>query len=354
MSLRHLSKRYGANFDRLPHFSRKMFEQMSLDAQIPAFVPDVPEVPKKDQFKRPEQWKVQVGDKVLITKGKFKGTVTKVMGLHSSTNRLYLEQSETKKIVVPKQYWQPKQDSHVIDYPKTVSVHDIKVVGTLVEENGTERDIAADQLVFKGAYWDADYKKMMPYRRIKHHEHIIIPWPRPDPEEEDAFSTNQEVAEVRTYLPDSVLKTDAPRDIVKSLRDPLAKRAYKWDKKYLTKSDVKRMTPPEPLYTEEKKAMFAERAKIRESHPTEISEDVTEFIGSKVAAHLNAVEDPHFAQYINSVSPEVAKLRLEKREQEQRTRELAAKEAQERNRQKNIALKKYKQMKKKKNGNYVF
>ncbi|ODV85898.1 hypothetical protein CANARDRAFT_175659 [[Candida] arabinofermentans NRRL YB-2248] len=303
-SLRDLSKRYGANVDRFPHYLRKMFEQMSKKSQLPALRPDARIVEESKRFTKPSQWKVQVGDRVLITRGKLSGTVTKVAALHEASNRIYLEQSETRRIIAPQAFWQPNQDSHVLEYPKTYHINDVKVVGTIVEEDGTERDIAADKLVFKGAYFDQDYNKMMPIRRIKYNEHIVIPWPKPEPVEDCEFSTPREVTEVRTHYTDSIVKLDTPEGYsVETFRNPTAKNWSKWNKRYLSKSDIKKLTPPEMPLSETKKAMLADKLKIKEQQITEMSPEVLEFIGGKVAQHLNSITDPNFKQFVDANDP---------------------------------------------------
>lgn len=298
------STRYGRELSRYPHYIRKMFEQMQERSQIPAFRSQFRQVDEKARYQTPQQWGVQPGDTVLITKGKYAGSISKVVALQKETNRVFLEHSETKKVVVPKQYWQPGQTSHIIDYPLPQHPKDLKVVGTLVQEDGTEKKIAADKLVYSGEYWDADYKKMMPYRRVKYNEHIIIPWPRPEPVEDCQYSTSEELVEERTFFPSSIAFTDAPQDLLKSLRHPLIKRPYKWNKEYLTKSDIKRLNAPEMPISQDKKNAISERQQIKESLPTEPLPETVSLVGDKVAEFLNNVTDPSYAKFINKISPD--------------------------------------------------
>lgn len=272
-------------------------------SQIPAFRSEYHQVEEKERYKSPQQWTVQPGDTVMLTRGKYSGTITKVIALQKETNRVFVENSETKRVVVPKQYWQPGQTSHIIDYPLPQHPYDLKVVGTLVNEDGTEKKIAADKLVFKGEYWDEDYKKMMPYRRVKYNENIIIPWPRPEPKEDCDYSTSQELVEERTFFPNSIVFSDSPSDLLTSMRNPLIKRPYKWNKEYLTKSDVKRLVPPSMPLSESKLAGREERKQIRDSIPTEPSTETIDLVGDKVAAYLNNITNPHLAKYINSKAP---------------------------------------------------
>lgn len=298
------SKRYSRELTRYPHYIRKMFEQMQERAQIPAFRSEYRQVSDKERYTKPQQWTVQPGDTVLLTKGKYAGSLTKVIALQKETNRVFVEHSETKRVVVPKQYWQPGQTSHIIDYPLPQHPHDLKVVGTLVQEDGTEKKIAADKLIFKGEYWDNDYKKMMPYRRVKYNENIIIPWPRPETVEDCVYSTSQELVEERTFFPNSIVYSDSPNDLLTSMRHPLIKRPYKWNKEYLTKSDIKRLVPPKMPLSENKLAGIKEREQIRNSIPTEPSSETIDLVGDKVASYLNNITNPHLAKYINKLSPD--------------------------------------------------
>ncbi|GMM48587.1 mitochondrial 54S ribosomal protein YmL40 [Pichia kluyveri] len=298
------SKRYGRELSRYPHYIRKMFDQMQERAQIPAFRSEYRQVDENERYNNPRQWLVQPGDTVMITKGKFAGTLTKVVALQKETNRVFLEQSETKRVVVPKQFWQPGQTSHIIDYPLPQHPKDLKVVGTIVNDDGTEKKIAADKLVFKGEYWDEDYQKMMPYRRIKYNENIIIPWPRPDPVEDCIYSTDKNLVNERTFFPNSIIYSDSPIDLINSMRHPLMKRPYKWDKQYLTKSDIKRLVPPQPLLSDNKKAGILERQQIKENLPSKPLPETINLVGDKVSQFLNNITDPHLAKFINKNSPD--------------------------------------------------
>lgn len=344
-SLRNLSKRYGTNLDQLPAHMQKMMQQLSQRAQIPAMRADFPELPREKRFKSPEEWKVQVGDQVLLTRGKFKGHVTKVLALHNPTNRLFLELSETKKIVVPKEYWQAGQNSHVIDYPMTTDPKDVKVVGTLskVDADGIEQEetIAADDVVFKGAYYDEDYARMMPYRLVKNMENVIIPWPRQEPKKDDPWCTSEELAEERTYIPSCLVRTDAPTEIVKSLRDPLAKRPYKWGNHRLNASEAKRLGGLQMPYSEKKKAMFEERRQIRESLATEPSDEVIKLVGERVAAKLNSVEDANFAAWVNKNSAEARQKKAKAKADKKKLADEKLKERQLMKKVKEVTAKKY-------------
>lgn len=336
------SKRYGRELSRYPHYIRKMFEQMQERSQLPAFRSPFRQVDSKQRYIKPQQWGVQPGDTVLITKGKYAGSTSKVVALQNETNRVFIEHSETKRVVVPKEFWQPGQTSHIIDYPLPVHPKYLKVVGTIVNEDGTEKKIAADKLVFKGEYWDEDYKKMMPYRRVKYNENIIIPWPRPEPVEDCEYSTSEELVEERTFFPNSIVFSDSPVDLLKSMRHPLMKRPYKWNKQYLTKSDVKRLVPPSPILSEAKLAGRAEREQIRESLPTSPSPETINLVGDKVAQYLNNMNDERLAKYINKMDPTYIKPSVAIKEAQKKLYDEKVRENQEMNKIKSYVIAKYK------------
>ncbi|KAG7895478.1 hypothetical protein KL936_000186 [Ogataea polymorpha] len=327
-----MSKRYTGVLERLPLHFRDFFMRRADQSQIPAFRSQGKFIPEEKRYTRPEQWKVLEGDRVMFVKGPNKGKIGKVLGLQPFTNSIYTDIAETEPLSVPKQLWQEGQNEYLIDYPKTVSPDDVRVVTTMVKEDGTEYDIVAEEVVFNGKYFDEDYKKMMPIRRVKYHEHIIIPWPRPDPAEDCVFSTPPEMAEERSHIENSILHFEQPADFkIESLRDPIMKRPYKWDKQVLKKGDITKLTAPGIPYSETKKAMYEERKQIRESQITEMSAEVMEFIGSRVAEHLNNVTDPDFKRYVDKVSGEYRKQKLARREKEKHLQDLQIKEAQKRN-----------------------
>lgn len=88
------------------------------------------------------------------------------------------------------------------------------------------------------------------------------------------------------------------------MRHPLMKRPYKWDKQYLTKSDIKRLVPPKPLLSDNKKAGILERQQIKENLPSKPLPETINLVGDKVSQFLNNITDPHLAKFINKNSPD--------------------------------------------------
>lgn len=300
-----LSKRYPGTTDHLPRFARKHFDRMQRESQ-PAFQrANAPQVRRGDRFTTPEQWKLQVGDKVLITRGQHKGTVSEVVHLQSETNRVFLQVHSARKVVVPKSWWSTGQTSHVIDYPASFSTRDLKLVAAVPQEDGTTTEIAAYDVVLSGEEWDPDYKRMMPIRRVRYNEHITIPWPRPDPVEECELSTPEELAHERTYYPTS-LAGDAtvPDDLIQSLRHPLMKRPYKWGDRVFSRGEIAKLRGPQMPVSAAKLAGRAERAALAASLPKEPSTDTVEVVGSRVAEFLNAIENPHYAKFVSRLAPD--------------------------------------------------
>ncbi|CDK24749.1 unnamed protein product [Kuraishia capsulata CBS 1993] len=293
--------RYAANFERLG-YRASAFQNMFQKGQLPFLRDGREPLPEAKQNQTMEDWKFVVGDRVLLTSGPNKGTVTSILSLQKSNNSYFLEHGQTKKASIPFLLWERQQESYLVDYPVPVTADSFKLVTTIKEEDGTERDVAADDIVYRGKYYDSDYNKMLPYRCIKNHEHIIIPWPRPDPITDDGLCTPQETVLERTFFPDSLVSCDVSKEAYLSLRDPLAKRPYKWDRKVITKSDLKRLTPPKMPFSETKKAFFKERADIRAKQIKEISPEVEEFIGKKVADYFSKIQDPDMRYYLSKMA----------------------------------------------------
>lgn len=338
-----LSKRYPGTTDHLPNFARKHFDRMQRDSQ-PAFQrTNAPLVRREDRFTSPEQWKMQVGDRVLITKGQHRGSVSEVVYLQPETNRVFLQVHSSRKVVVPKNWWSEGQTSHVIDYPMSFNPKELKIVANLPQDDGSVKEIAAYDIVLKGEEWDADYKRMMPIRRVRYNEHITIPWPRPEPVEDCEYSTPEDLAHERTYFPTS-LAGDAtvPDDLIKSLRHPLMKRPYKWGERLFSKSEIKKLSSPEMPLSESKIAGIKERILIKENLPLKPTNETIELVGSKVASFLNEIDNPHYAKFIAKLDPAYKDPKEAFREQQQNLRDARVLENQEMNKIKLSIKNKYK------------
>ncbi|GMM28141.1 mitochondrial 54S ribosomal protein YmL40 [Martiniozyma asiatica (nom. inval.)] len=342
LSSKLFSKRYPGTLASMTPATKARFQKMQ-DQATPAFQrSNDPLVEDKKQFKTPQQWKMQVGDKVLINSGPHKGTVSEVMFLQQQTNSVFLQVHQSKKVVVPKEWWAEGQNSYVTDFPLSYKPHQLKIVTTL-EQDGVQKQIAADDVVFKGEKWDAEYKQMMPIRRVKFNEHIIIPWPRPTPENDDAYSTTENIAHARTYFVDSVIgDTFEPTDLLQSLRHPLMKRPYKWGKKTFTAAEIKKLSSPDMPLNEAKKAGMEERAAIRASLPSEPSVETIDLVGTKVAEFLNNIENPHLAKFVEKMDPSFKDPRDLIREKKKELYQARVEENKEMNTIKERVVKKYK------------
>ncbi|ODV97804.1 hypothetical protein PACTADRAFT_47657 [Pachysolen tannophilus NRRL Y-2460] len=298
------SKRFGVNMERLPPNLRRFFENFQLRGQIPAMRSDLPTLPENKRLKTMEDWKFAVGDQVLIMKGKLKGTITKIVKLQPASNGFYLEDGPTKKIVIPKEYWNQTQDSHVMDYPKVVDRSYFKLLGTVEDPNTKQKKyIAANDIVLRGKYWDENYKKMLPYRCIKNKEDIRIPWPKPEPIEDDAYCTPEAKVMERTYFPTSIVLSELPADLKDSLRPPLSKSSKsKYDKYYLRGPDIKRLTKPNMPIPEHLRKLREEKELLKNKKALKLTPEIEDFIGKKVADHLNKNDNPHIKAYIEKVS----------------------------------------------------
>lgn len=304
MSFKRLSQRFQTDLERLPDHTRKLFERVNESGILPAMKNDLPFVSDEKRFRSMEDWKYIAGDKVLITKGENKGTIATIIATHDPTNSYYLDNGPTKKVVVPSHYWTRSESSHVMDYPKSVTSEYFKLLGS-VTRKGTKSYIAAQDVVFRGKYWDADYKKMLPYRCIRYREDVVIPWPKPEEVKDDAKCTSEEIAHARTYRPTSLVHSDIPTEALPSLCNnplrPHVGKSKKYTKHIVTEMDVRKTTAPKMPLSETKKALWAERQELRRKRMTKMSPDVEEFIGKKVADHLSSVKDKNVWKYFNRV-----------------------------------------------------
>lgn len=277
-------ERFRLDLKRIPKHRLPYFEKLQRETQPPFIRPQlevdlhadgaVPEDPKKLKY--------LVGDRVLIVKGAKTGNVCKISRHVEHGGYILDENGPSTTVVVPKQFWTGGQRSHVVTFPKPVTEDQIKLI-TQIEDDVTHetKTVAVENVEFKGTYYDEDYKKEMPYRMVYGDDDLVIPWPRPTPKEDGPLSTEVNTVRERTYFVESVIKDDIPSDALDSIR----KKHSKWRRGKLTKTEVKRLTPPEMPLTETKKAYLAEREAKKQQPRALITDEMKAFLGKKVREH---------------------------------------------------------------------
>ncbi|CCH42953.1 54S ribosomal protein L40, mitochondrial [Wickerhamomyces ciferrii] len=251
-----------------PHFMRSPFK---LDLQEDNSVP-----------KEFEKLKYLIGDRVMIIKGPKQGNICKVSRHVEGKGYILDENGPTSTVAVPKELWQDEQTSHVITFPKAVHQDNLRLIAEIDDEKtGLTKTVAVDNLKFIGKYYDEDYKKVLKYRCVAGQEDLVIPYPRPEPIEDDALSTPVDVVRERTHFIESAVRNSIPEAALLTLRNPYSK--HKRTK--LTKLEAKKLTPPKMPLSETKKAYLAEREELKKLPKYNITDEMKTFLGEKIREH---------------------------------------------------------------------
>ncbi|CDO93152.1 unnamed protein product [Kluyveromyces dobzhanskii CBS 2104] len=253
---------------------------------MPEFLkPSLPRVEDDEKFKSVKEWKYMPGDRVVIVSGKLKGNVCAITQHDVHTNGYILdEHGPTNTVPVPKQFWQQGQNSHMVSFPVPVSQKDIKLVADLddAETPGLVKTVAVRDIEFKGSYYDADYKKMMPYRVVVGEEKMVVPWPKPEAKPDGALATHSEIARQQTFWVESAVKNPVPQAALLTLRNPKSK----YRRGTLTAKEISRLVAPKMPLTEEKKKYIQQRKDIAALPKRKLTDEDKELIGDKVYQHF--------------------------------------------------------------------
>lgn len=138
-----------------------------------------------------------------------------------------------------------------------------------------------------GEYYDTDYNKFLPVRRLTHDPSVIIPWPRPKtPLAASEFATPADIVDERTFFPSTILEPPVPVAAISQIRNQHSR--FKRRPK-ITAQDLREMTAPEMPLSATKKAFLAEmKAKHQKAGPksAELSKEVEDFIGKEIEKGL--------------------------------------------------------------------
>ncbi|CAI4840543.1 CQI_4a_G0053390.mRNA.1.CDS.1 [Saccharomyces cerevisiae] len=247
---------------------------------------DLKEVDEKTSFKSEKEWKFIPGDRVVVMSGASKGNIAVIKSFDKRTNSFILDENgPTKTVPVPKQFWLEGQTSHMITIPVSILGKDLRLVADIDDEKtpGKTRTVAVRDVSFNGSYYDADYKKVMPYRCVKGQPDLIIPWPKPDPiDVQTNLATDPVIAREQTFWVDSVVRNPIPKKAIPSIRNPHSK--YK--RGTLTAKDIAKLVAPEMPLTEVRKSHLAEKKELAEREVPKLTEEDIEAIGARVFEFL--------------------------------------------------------------------
>ncbi|ODQ82530.1 hypothetical protein BABINDRAFT_30584 [Babjeviella inositovora NRRL Y-12698] len=256
----------------------------------------------KDIPTRPEQVGYAVGDEVYVTKGEKKGITSKIVSIDYKTKSFILAEGPTQKVLVPPSMVPPGHNSRLIEYPLRMTEKEIQLVGTFYKDGKVANKFIAAQVEYQGAEWSDEYNRMMPHRVVKGHRKTIrIPWPAPEPFKDSVMCTPAETVLKTTYQLDSLVESPIPADALPTIRNPHSK----FRKNNLTEKDIWKLTPPKMPLSETKKAALAERAAFKAKGWTALTPEMKDFIGERVAKHVNEVSDVQVKEHLNSLMRDV-------------------------------------------------
>ncbi|ABN68485.1 mitochondrial ribosomal large subunit protein [Scheffersomyces stipitis CBS 6054] len=259
-----------------------------------AQLPVVPAATRKNNYERG----IAPGDLVYITEGEKKGTVTSVFHYNPS-NDAVLVANVTEKRITPKTTWVENQNSHYVDYPSYLPMSKVKLAGKDKDDEGKVSYVVADEIVLKDKYYDDRYKRWLPKRFVKHHSSIEIPWPNPPSAfEDDALSTQEPTVFEKTYELQTIAKAPVPKAALNQLRNPYSKHK----KRVLSELQARRLNSPEMPLSVEQKIYLAKQASKPKKTYTNLSEEIKDFIGDKMAQHINSIDNPAMLAHLEALS----------------------------------------------------
>lgn len=287
---RHISKAGSRILDRVNNPAAKYakIKEAQRLKSFPEFMrPDLPIVDEAKRFTTEQDWKFLPGDRVVIVNGEHKGNICVIKGRDEHTNGYLLDDNgPSKQVVVPKEYWQKGQTSHVVDVPKAMRQSDLRLVADIEDESnpGKFKTVAIQNIVFKGKYYDEDYKKVLPYRCVFGETDLIIPWPRPEPIDDGDLATLPEVTREQTFWVDSVVRNPIPHKAFLTIRNPKSK--YRRGK--ITVDDLKYLVKPKMPMTESEKVALSMKDQLTAVKRPELTEEDKILISERVKNYLES------------------------------------------------------------------
>ena len=296
--------RFERNVNKYPENLRKHFQKNKEITNLPSFKNFFPTTLPRSQQKTNVEAGIMEGDLAYVTTGSHKGKIAEVLSYSPEYDAVSLSNISSKKLI-PKIFWPEGQTSHVFDFPDYIPRNQVRVVGKDKDENGNVSYVVAEDIELRDKYYDDRFKKFMPRRFVKYHENIEFPWPEPQALEDGPLSTPENVAMERTFEFNSIAKSGIPKVALAQLRNPYSKHK----KKTLSGLQVAKLNGPEmPLTIEQKIWIAKNQEKQAETKPEykPLLDEVQEFIGKKMAEHLNKIKSPELRYHLDVLSNSVS------------------------------------------------
>lgn len=288
--------RYVKDVSKLPKYLQKQFAKEQDKVALPGFKGFYPDlVPRRDQKSRFEAG-IMEGDMAYVTEGPHKGKVLEVLAYSPQYDTVSLANVTSKKLI-PKPFWPEGQTSHVFDFPDFIPRKQVRVVGKEKDDEGKISYVVAEEVEMGEKYFDERFNQWVPRRYIKHHDYEL-PWPQPQKVEDGELSTSPEVMREKTFEFNTIGKSTIPKSLVNELRNPYSK--YK--RRTLDGLQVAKLNGPEMPLTTEQKIWLAKEAEKPKKTLQPLSEEVQDFIGSKMAEHMHKIKSPELRMHLEELS----------------------------------------------------
>jgi large subunit ribosomal protein L24 len=295
------TKRFQKELTRYPQSVRASLLKQQNKYALPTMEQPMAALPQHER-RRFDEVGVAAGDLAYVTEGPKKGTITRVLRYLPEYDGALLMDVTTKKIV-PKSNWVENQTTHVFDFPELTPRLHFKLAAKDKDADGEVYYIVADDVAMRGRYYDARYRRWMPQRFVAHHDKIEIPWPTPEalPEGEDALGTTPDAALATTYELQTVAKPPVPPEALAQLRNPYLQYKRRYISEYQSRVV---QAPPMPLLDAQRaylaKKAITDAARARRMQP--LSLEMQQYIGDRMARHLNQIDSPHLLQHLDDLS----------------------------------------------------
>lgn len=299
MSWNTAKKRFQFNLEKMSKSLQEYnLKKMNKIYSLPTFDADIPYIVNKKERKTGFEVGIIKGDLVYVTKGKNSGMITTVLQYNSENDTFFLSNITSKKIV-PKCRWVENQTSHLVDYPDHILRDNVRLAGKEKDDKGNIKYFVAEELVLRDEYYNDSYKRWLPKRFIKHHEHIEIPWPISQEKIEDGnLSTPPDVALKVTYQLQTISIPPIPSKILSEFRNPYSKHR----KRLVTKVQEWKLKAPKMILTDIEKKLLEKKQLLPKKNYKHLSEEIKEYIGNKIANHINSIDNPALLEHLDRCS----------------------------------------------------
>ncbi|CAK7891905.1 54S ribosomal protein L40, mitochondrial [[Candida] anglica] len=291
-------RRFQHDLERVPLRNRQAMEKKMERFALPHQQMGAITVPVKDRKYSREEVGITRGDLVYVSEGPHKGKITQVIRYIPDYDSFMLMDVTSKK-AIPKFQWAENQTTHLADFPEFVKSNQVKLAAKDKNEKGEIYYLVADEIEMKNKVYNDQYKKWLPQRFVKNYPNLEIPWPSPEKApEDDPLSTSEQAAFTRTYELQTLARSPIPAEALSQLRNPYSK--YK--KRVLSEFQARKMKAPDMPLSDAQRAYLAAKAKQPKKVYESLSEEIQDFIGSKMADHINKIENPHLLAHLEDLS----------------------------------------------------